>query len=76
MAISKSELTTILEEHFPDSSIELEDHFGDGEKYQLNIQSPQFSGLNRVQQHQLVMKALKTTLETKLHAISIKTSQK
>lgn len=74
MAISKVELASILEKNFPDSTIKLEDHFGDGEKYQLDIKSSQFKGLSMVKQHQLVMAALRETLATKLHAISIKTT--
>jgi len=74
MAISKVELASILEENFPDSSIELEDNFGDGEKYQLDIKSSQFKGLSMVKQHQLVMAALRDILATRLHAISIKTT--
>ena len=73
MAISKIELTNILKKDFPDAIIELEDNFGDGEKYQLLIKSQKFTNLNRVKQHQLVMKSLQEVLATKLHAISVKT---
>lgn len=75
MAISKEELTSILQNKFPGALIKLYDDFGDGEKYRLFIRSSQFNDLTKVKQHQLVMQALEPTLQNKLHAISIKIIQ-
>jgi stress-induced morphogen len=45
----------------------------DDDHYAVTITASQFVGLSRVQQHQLVNKALQGKLGTQLHALSIKT---
>ncbi|HZR01950.1 MAG TPA: BolA family protein [Burkholderiales bacterium] len=46
---------------------------GDGHHFQAVIVSPAFRGKNRVQQHQLVYKALGERMREEIHALSMQT---
>ena len=73
MAMSRETLLSYLTEAFPDAEIALTDLAGDDNHWQAEIVSPQFSGLARVKQHQLVYTALKGTMGGELHALALKT---
>ncbi len=45
----------------------------DGQHFEAVIVSPQFTGKNRVQQHQLVYPTLGDRMRAKIHALSMKT---
>ena len=45
----------------------------DGTHFDAVIISPEFSGRNRVQRHQLVYKALGDRMRAEIHALSMKT---
>lgn len=74
MAISKSELESIILKSFPESTIEIIDLAGDEDHYSLSIKDPSFKGLPLIKQHRLVKEALADILQSRLHAITIKTS--
>ncbi len=46
---------------------------GDGAHFEAVIVSPQFAGLARVRQHQLVYAALGDRMRSEIHALSMKT---
>jgi acid stress-induced BolA-like protein IbaG/YrbA len=46
---------------------------GDGAHFEAVVVSPQFAGLNRVRQHQLVYAALGGRMREEIHALSMKT---
>lgn len=46
---------------------------GDGHHFEALIVSPAFSGKNRVQQHQVVYRALGDRMREEIHALSMKT---
>lgn len=46
---------------------------GDGAHFEAVIVSPNFAGLNRVRQHQLVYAALGDRMREEIHALSMKT---
>lgn len=73
MAISHTELGSLLKQKFPSSIIDLKDIAGDEDHYSLVIYDKSFTGLTIIAQHKLVKEALKEVLNTKLHAITIKT---
>jgi stress-induced morphogen len=59
----------------PDASVEIEDLTGGGDHLQVNVVSPAFNGLSRIQQHQLVYGALKQELASEaIHALALQTS--
>jgi acid stress-induced BolA-like protein IbaG/YrbA len=46
---------------------------GDGTHFEAVIVSPEFAGLNRVRQHQLVYRALGERMREEIHALSMRT---
>ena len=73
MAMQADEILTIMQNAFPDAEIELKDLAGDQDHYELTIKSQVFNGKSRLQQHQLVYKALGTKMGNELHALALKT---
>jgi stress-induced morphogen len=74
MAMSAVEIEEMIREAFPDASIEIDDLRGDGDHYAAKIVSGAFTGKSRVQQHQLVYKALKGKMGNELHALALQTA--
>lgn len=73
MAISHSELQSLLKINFPEADIELTDIAGDEDHYSLIIKDSSFKDKSIIEQHKMVKTALKSVLPSKLHAITIKT---
>ena len=75
MTIKQSELEILLKNAFPNSVIEIKDLAGD-DNFAARICSSLFKGKNKVEQHQMVYKALKGKMDKELHALSISTEEK
>lgn len=76
MAMTRETLEGFLTEAFPDAEIILTDLAGDNNHWQAEVISPQFEGVNRVKQHQMVYAALKGRVGNdgdELHALALKT---
>lgn len=73
MAMSAEEIEALIVEAFPDASVEIEDLRGDGDHYGATVTSNTFSGKTRVEQHQLVYRALKGKMGGDLHALALTT---
>lgn len=73
MAISSTELEEIIRQKFPDAIIKITDLVGDQDHYLLEITDARFLGHSLITQHRMVKDALSNVLNTKLHAITIKT---
>ncbi len=58
----------------PDAEVRIEDLRGDGDHYAAQVVSAAFKGKNRVQQHQMVYKALQGRMGNELHALALQTS--
>ncbi len=74
MPMNAHDLESMLKDAFPDAHVEIRDLAGDGDHYAANIVSEAFTGKTRVQQHQLVYKALKGKMGGELHALALQTS--
>ena len=74
MAMSATELESLLRSAFTDADVRIEDLAGDGDHYRARITSGAFAGLPRVRQHQLVYQALKGRMGDQLHALALQTS--
>lgn len=74
MAMTATEIERLIREGLPDASVTIEDLAGDGNHYRAVIVSEAFRGKNRVQQHQLVYKALGQRMGGELHALALSTS--
>src|SRR5262249_61189135 len=74
MAMSKTEIETMIREAFPDARVEVKDLAGDGDHYAATVVSAAFRGKTRVKQHQMVYEALKGRMGDQLHALALQTA--
>ena len=74
MAMAATDIERLILERFPDAKIVIEDLAGDGDHYAATVESEEFLGKSRVQQHQMVYDALKGNMGGVLHALALKTS--
>lgn len=73
MAMSAEEIEIHIKEALPDAEIRISDLAGDGDHYSAYVKSEAFRGKSRVQQHQMVYKALKGKMGDQLHALALQT---
>ncbi len=73
MPMQAHEIETLIKTVFPDAQITIEDLRGDGDHYSCLVVSSEFTGKTRVQQHQMVYKALGGRMGGELHALALQT---
>ncbi len=73
MAMDASEIERLIREAIPDARITVEDLRGDGNHYAALVVSPAFKGKSRVQQHQMIYRALQGRMGGALHALALQT---
>jgi stress-induced morphogen len=73
MAMDAGEIERLIKEAFPDAKVTIEDLAGDGDHYAAHVISEAFKGKSRVQQHQMVYKALQGRMGNQLHALALQT---
>ena len=71
--MSSKDIIQLIQDAFPDATIELKDLAGDQDHYAVYVTSQTFKGKTRIQQHQLVYQSLKGRMGTELHALSVHT---
>ncbi len=74
MAMDAGEIEGLIREALPDAQVTITDLAGDGDHYSAHVISSAFAGKSRVQQHQLVYKALRGRMGGELHALALQTS--
>lgn len=74
MPMSVAEIESAIRASLPDAQVTIEDLAGDGDHYRAHIVSAQFRGMSRLQQHQLVYRALGSKMGGELHALALTTS--
>ena len=74
MAMIANKIVEMIEEELPGAKVSLEDLAGDGDHYAARVIYDGFAGKSRVQQHQMVYKALKGKMGGELHALALQTS--
>ena len=74
MAMAAEEIERLICDSLPDARVNIEDLRGDGDHYAAHVVSEAFRGKSRVQQHQLVYKALRGRMGENLHALALQTS--
>ena len=72
MAMDSAEIVQLIQESIPDAEVRIDDLRGDGDHYAATVLSASFKGVSRVQQHQMVYKALKGRMGEQLHALALK----
>lgn len=73
MPMTADAIKAMILESLPDATVEIEDLAGDGDHYRARIVSAAFNGKNRVQQHQMIYRALKGKMGGELHALALET---
>lgn len=63
----------MIKESLPDAVVTITDLAGDGDHYSAMVVSSAFVGKSRVQQHQMVYKALQGKMGGDLHALALQT---
>ena len=76
MPMAADDIKTLILDALPDAEIEIEDLAGDGDHYRARVISAAFNGKSRIQQHQLVYRALKGRMGGELHALALETEAK
>lgn len=76
MPMEAGEIETLIKEAFPDADVTIQDLRGDGDHYAAHVASADFTGKSRVQQHQMVYKALQGRMGGELHALALQTTPK
>ncbi|MFP6744532.1 MAG: BolA family transcriptional regulator [Alphaproteobacteria bacterium] len=74
MAMDAVEIERMILEALPDARITIEDLRGDGDHYAAHVVSAAFADKTRVQQHQMVYRALRGKMGDDLHALALQTS--
>ncbi len=73
MAMEMDEIHRLIKQALPDAVIEITDLAGDGDHYKARVVSTAFKGKSRVQQHQMVYRALEGNMGGALHALALET---
>ncbi len=69
MSMSNPDIVRLLESALPDASIDVQ---GDGYKYQVNVISGTFAGLNKVKRQQAIYKVLNEHIQSgAIHAVNM-----
>jgi stress-induced morphogen len=74
MAMRAEEIAALIRDGLPDAEVTIEDLAGDGNHYRAHVVSAGFRGKSRVQQHQMVYRALGSRMGAELHALALITS--
>ncbi|MEP7222341.1 MAG: BolA family transcriptional regulator [Novosphingobium sp.] len=74
MAMTASDIESLIRAAIPDAQVTITDLAGDGDHYAAHVASSAFTGKNRVAQHKLVYEALGGRMGGELHALQLTTS--
>ena len=67
------EIRSLIQTAIPDAEVIIKDLAGDENHYSATVKSKAFSGKSKIEQHQLVYKALKGKMGNELHALALNT---
>ena len=74
MPMDARDIEQMIREGIPDAEVTIRDLAGDGDHYAAEVVAESFRGKSRVQQHQMVYKALQGKMGGVLHALALQTS--
>ena len=72
--MTSDEIKALICEGLPEAQVTIEDLAGDGNHYRAHVVAPGFRGIGRVQQHQMVYRALGGRMGGELHALALTTA--
>ena len=73
MPMPAVEIERMIKQSLPDAQVEITDLAGDSNHYAAVVVSSAFVGKSKLQQHQLVYKALGSHMGDALHALQLQT---
>jgi stress-induced morphogen len=73
MAMQAHEIEELIIKAFPDAIVKIEDMAGDGDHFSCYVETIEFAGKSRVQQHQMIYQALDGRMGGILHALALQT---
>jgi stress-induced morphogen len=73
MALSPEDVRARIARALPGSHVEITDLTGTSDHYEALVVAPQFAGLSRIAQHQLVYGALGSAVGDEIHALALRT---
>jgi stress-induced morphogen len=74
MAMAADEISRLIKEGIPGAEVTITDMRGDGDHYAARVVAPEFAGLPRVRQHQMVYASLQGRMGGELHALALETA--
>jgi stress-induced morphogen len=74
MAMTADEISALIRAGLPEAEVTVEDLAGDGNHYRAHVVAAAFRGESRVQQHQMVYRALGARMGAELHALALTTA--
>ena len=75
MKLSSEEIIGMIKKKLPDAKVQIEDLRGDNNHYHATIESSEFKGLSKIQQHKIIYDALGNHMGTTLHALMLTTKE-
>ncbi len=73
MAMEQAEIEKLIKAGIPDAKVQVTDLVGDKDHYAAVVISSEFTGKTKLQQHQIVYKALGDNMGGALHALQLTT---
>lgn len=73
MPMNAKDIIALIKQGIPDADVQLKSLVEDQDHYAAIITSSSFQGKTKIQQHQMVYKALQGKMGAELHALSLKT---
>mgnify|MGYP003342124928 FL=1 len=73
MPMAAEDIVRLIKEGIPDAEVEMQDLAGDGDHWAATVISAAFKGKTKIQQHQMVYRALGERMGGVLHALKLTT---
>ena len=73
MPMPAAEIESLIKQEIPDAKVEMRALADDGDHWAATVISQEFAGKSKLQQHQLVYKALGSHMGGALHALQLQT---
>lgn len=71
--MNADDIAAVLRQKIPAATVQVKDTRGDGRHFTATVVTEAFQGLSRIQQHQMVYKALGACVGEEVHALQIVT---
>lgn len=73
MPMDMAVVERLIKDAIPDAQVTMTDLVGDGDHLSARVESAQFAGKTRLQQHKMVFDALGDKMGGELHALAVQT---